>query len=300
MQLVEVSGDGRYLSSERGFLVVNNDQQKIGKVPLDNILGVIGAGHGIVLSQNLLVRLARCGIPYVVCDNSFSPLSVAWPLIGRHDQTKVVRSQLEARLPLKKRLWQSLVREKITMQARVLEQTGVSSALLMRLASKVKSGDPDNLEAQAARSYWRALFGRDFRRSRNGKSPNDLLNYGYTVVRSAVARSVVGCGLHPSVGLCHRNQYNSFVLVDDLLEPFRPYIDLKVKTLSDSGFTLCTESKQALVEVLHFQCSGPSFAGSLLSHIQNLVRSLSQSFKERSCVLVTPRPTGIELDGLRN
>ena len=300
MQLIEVSGDRRYLSVHRGFLSIKRGEVELGKVAFDNILGVIGAGHGITLSQSLLVRLANLGIPYVVCDQRFSPVSVTWPLSGHHNQSKVVRKQLCASLPLKKRIWQSLVRAKIQMQAQVLITLGQESTALTRMIAKVKSGDPENLEAQAARIYWGKLFGPDFRRSREGATPNDLLNYGYTIFRSTVARAVVACGLHPSVGVCHRNQYNPFVLVDDLLEPFRPFVDLKVKTISASHNALNQECKHALVELLHVSVSAEQGSTSLLKQVQHLARSISHSFLEGKPALVLPKPTNIELTTLLN
>jgi len=170
--------------------------------------------------------------------------------------------------------------------------------LLNRLQTKVRSGDPENIEAQAARAYWSLLLGKEFRRNRNGKSPNDLLNYGYTIVRSSLARAVVGTGLHPSIGLCHRNRYNPFVLVDDLLEPFRPFVDLKVKSLYTLKRPLDKATKCELVELLHLTCSGENGASSLIKHMQNLARSVASSYVEEKAELILPNPTDIELQPL--
>lgn len=294
MRLIEISGEGRYLSVERGFLTVKRSGEQFAKIPLDQILGIIGASHGITLSQNLLTRLADLGIPYVVCNAAFSPVSLVWPLQGHHLQSRAIRNQLAASRPLQKRLWQAIVREKIRHQAIALECIGESSQPLQRLVKKVRSGDPGNCEAQAARLYWTKLFGRNFTRNRDGDSPNDLLNYGYTIIRSAMARAVAGCGLHPSVSLNHSNQFNPFVLVDDLVEPFRPFVDLRVHGLIEQQKMLDKDSKSALVETLHLPCSGPENSTTLLNQIQTLARSLSASFEQGQAILQFPQATDLE------
>ncbi len=123
MQIVEISGDNRFLSVKRGFLVISEGKNKLGEVPLDMVCGVIGAGHGLILSQSMLVRLAENGIPYVVCDNSFSPVSVTWPLVGHHAQSSTIKNQINAKKPLKKRLWQTIIKAKIRMQSFALGST---------------------------------------------------------------------------------------------------------------------------------------------------------------------------------
>ena len=181
MQFVEVSGNGRHISSKRGFLVISHKEEELGRIPLDRITAVIGAAHGLTVSQNLLSRLAERNIPYVVCDKSFSPVSILWPMVGHHAQSQVIRNQISVSKPLRKRLWQALVVAKIEMQSAVLKSSGQSVKFIQRLAKKVRSGDPENCEAQAARHYWPVLFGNDFRRNRNGPPPNNMLNYGYTI-----------------------------------------------------------------------------------------------------------------------
>lgn len=294
MRLIEISGNRRYLFVDRGFLSVKSGEEQMAKIPLDQILGLIGAGHGITISQTLLSRLADHGIPYVVCNAAFSPVAIVWPLQGHHLQSRAIRNQLAASQPLQKRLWQAIVRCKIAHQAAALDIVGCSSAALQRLVTKVRSGDPHNCEAQAARLYWPMLFGSAFRRNREGQSPNDLLNYGYTVIRSAMARAVAGCGLHPSVSLCHSNQFNPFVLIDDLIEPFRPFIDLRVHALYQLDSTLDQTTKAALVETLHQPCSGSDTSTSLLNQIQALARSLSSSFDDAEVQLRFPQPTELE------
>ncbi len=294
MQFVEISGEGRHISSKRGFLVVSLKGEELGKIPLDRVAAVIGAAHGITISQTLLSRLAKRNIPYVVCDKSFTPVSIVWPMVGHHAQSRVIKNQISASKPLQKRLWQTLVVAKIEMQSAVLKSSGQPVRFIHRLARKVRSGDPDNCEAQAARHYWRVLFGEDFRRSRNGRPPNDMLNYGYTIIRSAMARAVSASGLHPSIGVFHSNQANPFVLIDDLIEPFRPLVDLVVKSFGAEEFSLDSNVKKILVNILQVPLSGQDFRSTVLSHMQYLAQSLSKSFCESKCLLTVPHPTELE------
>ena len=294
MQFVEVSGNGRHISSKRGFLVISHKEEELGRIPLDRITAVIGAAHGLTVSQNLLSRLAERNIPYVVCDKSFSPVSILWPMVGHHAQSQVIRNQISVSKPLRKRLWQALVVAKIEMQSAVLKSSGQSVKFIQRLAKKVRSGDPENCEAQAARHYWPVLFGNDFRRNRNGPLPNNMLNYGYTIIRSAMARAVSASGLHPSIGIFHRNKTNPFVLIDDLIEPFRPLVDLVVKSLEAEELDLNNNVKKTLVNILQFPLSGQEFSSTVLSHMQYLAQSLSKSFSESKCLLTVPNPTELE------
>jgi CRISPR-associated protein Cas1 len=153
------------------------------------------------------------------------------PLDAHHVQTERHLAQVEASEPTKKRAWQAIIQAKIAQQGAVLAHFTGDHGGLAAMAQRVKSGDPDNLEAQAAQRYWPRLFGKEFRRDRDADGINALLNYGYAVVRAATARAVVASGLIPSLGVFHRNRGNPFCLADDLLEPYRPYIDWRVKLL---------------------------------------------------------------------
>ena len=157
----------------------------------------------------------------MLCGSDYLPTAWLWPVDGHHVQALRMRCQLGASRPLCKRLWQVVVKAKISQQKNVLDLLQFCDGGLGSLARRVKSGDPDNVEAQAARRYWPLLFGKEFRRERYGPFPNPFLNYGYTVLRAAMARAVVSAGLHPSLGIHHHNRANPMCLVDDLMEPFR-------------------------------------------------------------------------------
>ena len=185
-------------------------------------------------------------------------------------------------LPLRKRLWQQLVQAKIGAQAAVLRERTGSAAPLDAMTAKVRSGDPDNTEAQAARAYWPRLFGPEFRRDRTAEGANALLNYGYAVLRAAVARAVCGAGLHPSVGLHHHNRYDALCLASDLMEPMRPLVDRIVHGLLDGGDAppVDKHTKPALLAVLHEGVWVDNREFPLLTALQTLAVSLRHAAEE--------------------
>ncbi|MBV9549011.1 MAG: type II CRISPR-associated endonuclease Cas1 [Alphaproteobacteria bacterium] len=234
-RVVEIATDGRHLSIKRGFLAVSEQGSEVGRIPLDDIAAVIANAHGLTYSNNALVELSERGIPAVLCGANHMPAAIVWPVNAHHVQTGRMNLQVAAGLPLKKRLWAQLVRAKILAQSAALAAVGAPHGGFFLLSRKVRSGDPDNVEAEAARRYWPLLMGSDFRRDKDGDGVNGLLNYGYAVLRAGVARAVMAAGLHPGFGLKHSNASNPMVLVDDLMEPFRPHVDREVLTLVKEG-----------------------------------------------------------------
>jgi CRISPR-associated protein Cas1 len=234
-RIVEIAGDGRYLSLERGFLVVNRKGEEVGRVPIDDVSALIGNAHGLSYSNNLLVALAERGTPFVLCGAHHRPVGMLWPVDAHHRTAARMDAQLNASMPLRKRLWKQIVQAKIGMQAAVLDLFGEAQLPLRRMVGKVRAGDAGNIEGQAARIYWNLLLGKSFRRDRDADGVNAMLNYGYTVLRAMVARQVMAAGLHPGIPLHHANEGNSMRLVDDLMEPFRPLVDAWVRRLAESG-----------------------------------------------------------------
>jgi CRISPR-associated protein Cas1 len=288
-RIVEIAEDGRHLSLHRGFMVVSAGGDEIGRVPLDDIGVVVVNGHGSTCSNNLVVELARRGAGMVLCGANHSPVAWLWPVVGHHAQALRMRAQMEATRPLGKRLWQILVRAKILQQGAVLEALGRPGAGFGLMARQVASGDPVNLEAQAARRYWPLLFGDEFRRDRERPGANGLLNYGYTILRSAMARAVVAAGLHPSLGIHHRNRANDMCLVDDLMEPFRPIVDLCVTRLVEAGTDAVTrEAKTALAGVTAFDMRTAQGTTPLGVCLERLATSLGQSFESGKAALDLP------------
>lgn len=203
-RIVEVSNDKRHLSVYRGFMLVHStgeDRKEVGRVPLDDIAALIANAHGLSYTNNLLVALAERGAPFVLCGANHNVVGMLWPIDGHHQQAHRFEAQIACTLPTRKKLWAAIIKSKLLNQAAVLQATGAAHAPVQALAKKVRSGDPDNLEAQGARKYWGLLMGSLFRRDQQADGVNALLNYGYTVLRAATARAVVAAGLHPSLGV---------------------------------------------------------------------------------------------------
>lgn len=224
-RIVEITSDGAYISAERGFLSVRLKDEKAGQVPIDDMAALVIRGHGASLSANICARLAEANIPVVICGSNQSPASVVWPVSGHFAQGLRMQAQATANKPMLKRLWMHIIKAKIIAQADVLQSFSKDADDLRSMAGRVKSGDPDNLEAQAARRYWPRLMGDEFRRDRNADGINAALNYGYTVLRAATARSILAAGLHPSLSVNHQSRGDALRLSDDLMEPFRPWVD---------------------------------------------------------------------------
>jgi CRISPR-associated protein Cas1 len=290
-RIIEVAQDHRHLSLHRGHLVVSEGEQQVGRVPLDDIAAVIGNAHGLSYTNNLLVALAERNAAFVLCGANHNPVGMLWPVDGHFEQAGRMDAQLAASKPTNKRLWQTLVKTKIAHQAAVLQTRGKPHVPLTALIDKVRSGDPDNIEAQAARRYWTLLFGPDFRRDRQAGGVNGLLNYGYMVLRAATARAVMAAGLHPTIGLHHANAQNPMRLVDDLMEPFRPFIDHVVAGLADEGYEQVTpETKRALVNVLYMDLPGPDGVSPIIVWLSRLAVSLARHYRDRGGPLQLPLP----------
>lgn len=278
-RIVEIAEDGRYLHVLRGFLVVKEGDAEIGRVPLDDIAAVIGNAHGLTFSQTLLAELASREIPLVVCANNHQPVSILWPVEGHHRQAARMDAQLNAGKPVHKRVWQQLVRGKLAWQADTLRETGAPPAPVSALIEKVRSGDPDNIEAQAARRYWPLLFGADFRRDTDLPGLNALLNYGYAVLRASTARAVIAAGLHPGLGVHHQNAYNCMRLVDDLMEPYRGCVDREVWHLHQRGTTeVNKEAKRQLAMLMYQDFTTDRGTSPLMMCIERLATSLAKVY----------------------
>lgn len=290
-QVVEIVEDNRYLSVDRGFLVVSTAGEILGRVALDLVDAVVGNAHGLTWSSNLALELANRNIPMIFCGANHQPQALLWPVSGHYAQAGRMRLQLAATAPLHKRLWQSIVQAKIRMQGAILEARGLNARAFESMAQRVKSGDPDNLEAQAARRYWPLLMGDDFRRDTEAPGINGMLNYGYAILRSAAARAVMACGLHPSLGIFHCNPANPLCLVDDLMEPFRPLVDWQVVVLTEQGNTeVNRESKRRLAAVLELELPSPAGSTPASTHLLRLCQSLASSFENSKPELVFPLP----------
>ncbi len=216
-------------------------------------LGMIILEHQqITLSHYLLDKLVANNTAVITCGATKHPTGMMLPLEGNTLQSERFAAQIAATEPLKKQLWQQTVKAKITNQAAILNHWNIGNNYLLTLAASVKSGDPDNNEAKAAVYYWSNLFPKEwnFYRKREGLPPNNLLNYGYAILRATVARSLVGAGLLPTFGIFHRNRYNAYCLADDIMEPYRPYVDFIVRSIIDKTSAVETLTQELKVQLL--------------------------------------------------
>lgn len=214
---------------------MKNDPDFIRTVPVEDIGFVLLENQQIGITMPLLNALADNNAAVIVCTDKMMPNAMLLNLDSNSVQGERYRDQINASEPLKKNLWKQTVEAKIRNQAALLDKLDKDGNILKPYWQNVRSGDADNREGVAAKVYWNALFGDDFMRYRTGESPNEMLNYGYTVLRAAVARSLMGSGLFPAFGIYHRNRYNAFPLADDIMEPYRPFVDEIVFDLYANG-----------------------------------------------------------------
>jgi CRISPR-associated protein Cas1 len=295
-QIVEISNPGQRLSLFRGFLRVDSAEGHVGDVPLDDIEAVIASTPALTYSNQLIAALAERGAPLVICSPRFDPAAVLLPISGHHAQGVRIEAQAAASRPTAKRLWAYLVKAKIKAQAAALDVFSQSPIVLETLARRVRSGDPDNIEAQAAQRYWPALLGPEFRRDRTADGTNVFLNYGYTVLRASAARAIVGAGLHPSLGIHHKSAGNSLRLADDLMEPFRPAVDIVVRELRDEGVPELTPPiKRRLAGILHADYETEEGVSTLSNALARCAQSLAQVYLgERSELKLPLSPIPLE------
>lgn len=226
--------------------------------PIEDIGIVILDNKRITITQGLLEALLENNCAVITCDSHSMPVGLMLPLYGNSTQNERFREQLEASLPLRKQLWQQTIKAKIENQAAVLASySKVSTKAMERWANDVRSGDPENIEGRAAAYYWKNVFSgfeqlAGFTRDRNGMPPNNLLNYGYAILRAIVARGLVSSGMLPTLGIHHHNRYNAYCLADDIMEPYRPYVDQLVLSIVSE----CEPDDMELTKEVKFKLLG--------------------------------------------
>lgn len=275
-------GNPYYLSTRMQQLVIANKETGEETTRPVEDLGVVIIDHPqITFTSSLMQLLAEHNVALVICDSKHHPSSMMLHLDTHHIQAERFRQQISASEPLKKNLWMQTIKAKVRNQAAVLKAVGENPLALENLANKVASGDPTNIEGQAARIYWKQLFGESFLRDPDGPPPNPSLNYGYSIIRAAIARALVGSGLLPTLGIHHRNKYNSFALADDIMEPYRPYVDLLVyrqrQTIGDYH-NLTKERKAEFLQLLHSDVENKGNTSPMMVAMENSSASLAQCF----------------------
>ena len=258
-------------------------------VPIEDI-GLVMINHAMVsLTIPLLNALTEQNVAVIFCNEKGMPASMLYNLQGNTTQGETLRNQLEVGEVLKKTLWKQIIEAKIKNQAALLNKMGKEGGILKPLYTNVKSGDSDNREGIAARLYWTALFGRDFIRDRNIPGINSLLNYGYSVLRAAVTRALVSSGLFPALGIFHHHRSNAFPLSDDLMEPFRPFVDEIVFELTAQGEAeLNTATKSRLIRVLYVDTYFSKVTRPLSVGLSMTMASLAKCYAKEQKKLVVP------------
>lgn len=292
--VMDVSTDGLFLNQRRGFLVVSEGKTELAEVPLDDISVLMLSAKGVTVTKDAMMALLERGSPIVLCGKKYSPESIIIPLFGNYEFSGRLHVQLGASLPLKKQLWKQIVQEKIRNQSVSLTLFGLNETArcLDVIAKEVVSGDSTNREGYAAREYWGCFFGKEFSREIDSEEGiNVLLNYGYAVLRGMTARAVCSVGLHPSLGLHHKNQKNNYCLVDDLMEPFRPLVDVFVKEFLEEhpNVTELSEWKRYVISKLpSVDVETDRGLSPLIKALEYYAFSLYESFLEKENRLCIP------------
>lgn len=291
-RILDISDSGARLSVRHRQLVIARLDAAEVSVPFSDLAVVIVAHPQISLTQPVLAALVEHGGMLVTCDEKWLPAGMLLPLQTHSIQTVRIAAQAAVSLPTRKRLWRQIVRAKIEAQADVLLEFRQSDFGLRALLPNVKLGDPSNVEAQAARRYWTALFASNtFRRDPEAQDQNRLLNYGYAVLRAIVARALCAAGLHPSLGLHHHNKYNAFCLADDVMEPFRPVVDrIVAQYVEDHGFDadLDQAARRELLEGLTGRCLCDGESRTLFDTASRVAGSLTEVFLGQARDLFIP------------
>lgn len=265
----------------------------VATIPIEDIGIVVLDNKQLTLTQALMEALLDNNVALVTCDSTHHPTGLMMPLCGNKIQNERFRAQLDASQPLKKQLWSQTISAKIENQARVLVKREVNIDNMLYWAKNVRSGDPDNFEARAAAYYWKNLFLPEltFFRERFGAPPNNLLNYGYAILRAIVARALVASGLLPTLGIHHNNKYNAYCLADDIMEPYRPFVDQIVLRLVLSGkeyHELTKEIKQELLGIAAVDVLINGERSPLMVAMQRTTASLARCFEGEARKIAYP------------
>jgi CRISPR-associated protein Cas1 len=288
--IIEITNGTKMLSKNRGHLVITDREDKAieVKVPLDTISSLVCYSEGLTITNQVISALMAEKANLVFCNENYLPVSILMPLDGNFEQTLRMNAQIESSKALKNQLWQKIIKAKLSSQGAILDYLKIQNNF-SNLVSEVQSADKTNVEARAASIYFKKLYGDYFVRDRNEIGINSLLNYGYTILRSYIARLLVASGLHPSIGLHHKNRFNHMCLVDDLMEPFRPVIDLMVHfTRKGNCMTVTNAFKKSIsnLAILDFKTDlGRSI---FLNVAERFINSVSKSMIEKKALLELP------------
>jgi CRISPR-associated protein Cas1 len=283
-----------YLSSKNNQLVVSfpNQEKDSRTIPIEDIGVIVMENQQITITNGLLSKLIQNKAAIINCNESHLPIGLLQPLVGHSEQTERIRHQLNSSIPLKKNLWQQTICAKITNQANFLVSHQIPARKMYKWAAEVKSGDIENHESRAAVYYWKHIFDIiNFTRYQKGNAPNNLLNYGYAILRGVTARALISSGMLPSVGIFHKNKYNAYCLADDIMEPYRVYVDVLVNDIVQSGKQykdLTTTLKMQLLQLPTMDVSIGGKKSPLITAMSRTTNSLYNCFLGESRKLLYP------------
>ncbi len=287
-------GNPAYLKTKDEQLVFEStDTGEMITLPIEDI-GVLILDHQqITITQAVIAKLLENNVAFITCDNRHHPTGLMLNLDGHTLQSQKFQAQLEASVPLKKQLWQQTVSAKIDNQATMLESINIGAKNLRNWAMEVKSGDSEHHEATAAAFYWKNIFPifPSFKREREGIPPNNLLNYGYAILRAVVARNIVASGLLPTFGIFHKNQYNAYCLADDIMEPYRPFVDKTVwdiVRMNGSFLEITPGMKKQLLNIPAMDVMINEEKSPLMVAVQKTTASLAKCFEGKQRKILYP------------
>jgi len=289
-RIIDIS-DAAYVHLKRQQLLIDKLGETVGQIPIEDLGVLILQNPAIVITQQVIIACQQRKVILIFCDNKHLPYSVILP-IGESNNlhNKVLKQQINISEPIKKNLWKQIIELKIKNQAQTLLTLNKDTTQLNYISTKVKSGDSGNCEAIAAQAYWKILFGKEFRRNPDLEGINSLLNYGYSIIRAMIARAICGAGLHPTLGLFHSNQYNALCLADDLMEPFRPWVDLMVyqMAIEQSELRINQTNKQTLLQLLSEPVRYNSKNMPLMISCHYLMANLKRCYTKETKKLIYP------------
>lgn len=291
-------GNQAFLNAKNNQLIINKKDEKTSEkkeilIPIEDIGVVIIDNYGVTLTQYLLSSLIENNVAVVICNSNHLPNGMFLNLDCNTLQSEKFRNQISASKPLLKNLWQQIVIAKIKNKTSLLKKNNIPVSNMKKWISEVKSNDSTNLEARASVYYWKNLFPKDinFERDRYGEPPNNLLNYGYAILRAVVARGLVASGILPTIGIHHHNKYNSYCLADDIMEPYRPFVDeivLNIVKNNENFFDLNTEMKKKLLKIPVIDIFIDNEKRPLMIGLQRTTASLAKCYAGETKKIIFP------------
>jgi CRISPR-associated protein Cas1 len=298
-KIVDVYSNNRSIKLHRGFLQVLQEDVKVGEIAIDDVFSLILSAPQLVISKQIINELSSRGIIIIICNEKYQPSAYIQPISHYYKVGEVIKNQINATLPIKKKLWQKIVEEKIKNQALILNYfypNHPNYLKLLNIANSVKSGDSSNAEGLAARIYWQSLMGENFKRDQESIDVNIAFNYAYIVLRSAAARSICASGLIPGLGLFHKDIRNPFTLADDIMEPYRPLADflifkhIKPNLVDGEIFELTPIIKQQLVKIINIDLINLKKETTIVNEALNAVcLDLNKSFENLKATINYPK-----------